>query len=38
MITFLFTFTYSPPYVSFIPLDGIDAELSFTGAGRPRLQ
>jgi len=31
MITFLFTFTFSPPYESFIPLAGIDAELSFTG-------
>jgi Lipoxygenase len=29
---FLFTFTYSTPYVPFIPLDGIDADLSFTGA------
>ena len=32
MVDFLFTFTFSPPYVPFIPLDGIDAELSFTGA------
>jgi hypothetical protein len=32
MVDFLFTFTFSPPYVAFIPLDGIDAELSFTGA------
>jgi hypothetical protein len=31
MITFLFTFTYSPPYESFIPLAGVDAEPSFTG-------
>jgi hypothetical protein len=32
MVGFLFTFAFSPPYVPFIPLDGIDAELSFTGA------
>jgi hypothetical protein len=32
MAGFLFTFAFSPPYVPFIPLDGIDAELSFTGA------
>jgi hypothetical protein len=32
MVDFLFTFTFSPPYVPFIPLEGIDAELSFTGA------
>jgi hypothetical protein len=32
MVNFLFTFAFSPPYVPFIPLDGIDAELSFTGA------
>jgi hypothetical protein len=31
MITFLFTFSFSPPYESFIPLAGIDTELSFTG-------
>jgi hypothetical protein len=31
MITFLFTFTYSPPYEAFIPLAGIDADLSFKG-------
>jgi hypothetical protein len=31
MITFLFTFTYSPPYESFIPLAGIDADLPFRG-------
>ena len=32
MVNFLFTFAFSRPYVPFIPLDGIDAELSFTGA------
>ena len=32
MADFLFTFAFSPPYVPFIPLEGIDAELSFTGA------
>jgi hypothetical protein len=32
MVDFLFTFAFSTPYVPFIPLDGIDAELSFTGA------
>jgi hypothetical protein len=31
MITFLFTFTYSPPYEPFIPLAGIDTDLPFTG-------
>lgn len=31
MITFLFTFTYSPPYESFIPLAGIDTDLPFKG-------
>jgi hypothetical protein len=31
MATFLFTFVYSPPYVSFIPVAGIQAELSFRG-------
>jgi hypothetical protein len=29
MLTFLFTFIYSPPYASFIPIAGIDADLSF---------
>jgi hypothetical protein len=32
LATFLFTFIYSPPYESFIPLAGIEAEQSFTGA------
>jgi hypothetical protein len=32
MATFLFTFTYSPPYEPFIPLAGVDADLPFTGA------
>jgi hypothetical protein len=31
MVTFLFTFIYSPPYESFIPLGGVDADQSFTG-------
>ena len=31
MVGFLITFAFSPPYLPFIPLDGIDAELSFTG-------
>jgi hypothetical protein len=31
LMTFLFAFIYSPPYESFIPLAGIDAELSFKG-------
>jgi len=31
MITFLFTFSFTPPYEAFIPLAGIDKELSFTG-------
>ena len=31
MITFLFTFTYSPPYEPFIPLAGIDTDLPFKG-------
>jgi hypothetical protein len=32
MIDFLFAFAFSTPYMPFIPLDGIDADLSFTGA------
>jgi len=32
MATFLFTFIYSTPYESFIPLGGVKADLSFTGA------
>jgi hypothetical protein len=32
MVTFLFTFIYSTPYESFIPLGGVDADQSFTGA------
>jgi hypothetical protein len=31
MVNFLFTFIYSTPYEPFIPLAGIEAELSFTG-------
>ncbi len=31
MVTFLFTFTYSPPYEPFIPLAGIDTDLPFRG-------
>jgi hypothetical protein len=31
MATFLFTFIYSTPYESFIPLGGVKADLSFTG-------
>jgi hypothetical protein len=32
LITFLFTFIYSPPYEPFIPLAGVEADQSFTGA------
>jgi hypothetical protein len=32
MVTFLFTFIYSTPYESFIPLGGVNADQSFTGA------
>jgi hypothetical protein len=32
LISFLFTFIYSAPYVSFIPLAGVDQELPFTGS------
>jgi hypothetical protein len=32
LTNFLFTFIYSTPYEPFIPLAGIDADLSFTGA------
>ena len=32
LATFLFTFIYSTPYESFIPLAGIEADQSFTGA------
>jgi hypothetical protein len=31
LISFLFTFIYSPPYTPFIPLAGIREDLSFTG-------
>jgi len=31
LATFLFTFAFSTPYVPFIPIDGIEADLSFTG-------
>jgi hypothetical protein len=31
MATFLYTFVYSPPYIPFIPLAGVEAELSFRG-------
>ena len=33
MANFLFTFTYSPPYVPFIPIDGVEADRSFNGDG-----
>ena len=34
MADFLFTFTFSPPYVPFIPIDGIDnTDLTFSGDG-----
>jgi hypothetical protein len=32
MVTFLFTFSFSPPYVPFIPLTGVDAQPPFTGS------
>jgi hypothetical protein len=32
MTTFLFTFVYSPPYIPFIPPDGIAEDLPFVGA------
>jgi hypothetical protein len=31
LANFLFTFAFSTPYVPFIPLDGIEADLPFTG-------
>lgn len=31
MATFLYTFVYSPPYIPFIPVAGVEAELSFRG-------
>lgn len=31
MATFLFTFIYSPPYIPFIPVAGVEAELPFQG-------
>jgi hypothetical protein len=31
MATFLFTFVYSPPYIPFIPVAGVEAELPFRG-------
>ncbi|HMG03851.1 MAG TPA: lipoxygenase family protein [Chthoniobacterales bacterium] len=31
MATFLFTFVYTPPYVPFIPVAGVQADLSFRG-------
>ncbi len=31
MANFLFTFVYTPPYASFIPIAGVEAELSFRG-------
>ena len=34
MATFLFIFIYSPPYIPFIPLAGIDADLSFRGPAK----
>jgi hypothetical protein len=33
MANFLFTFVYTPPYMSFIPIAGLEAELSFHGPG-----
>jgi lipoxygenase len=33
MATFLFTFVYSPPYIPFIPVAGVEAELPFRGPG-----
>ena len=37
MITFLFTFSFSPPYIPFIPLAGIGEELPFTdSSGAPQ--
>jgi hypothetical protein len=33
MLTFLFTFSFSTPYESFIPLGGVDADLTFKGTG-----
>jgi hypothetical protein len=33
MANFLFTFVYTPPYASFIPIAGVEAELSFRGPG-----
>jgi hypothetical protein len=33
METFLFTFVYTPPYIPFIPIAGVEAELSFRGPG-----
>lgn len=32
MINFLMTFGYSPPYIPFIPIAGVDADLPFSGA------
>src|SRR5262245_34657756 len=34
LTAFLFTFVYSPPYIPFIPLDGIREDLSFAGPHR----
>lgn len=31
MATFLFTFVYTPPYIPFIPVAGVQADLSFSG-------
>jgi len=34
MISFLMTFAYSPPYIPFIPIAGVGADLPFTGPAR----
>jgi hypothetical protein len=34
MATFLFTFIYSPPYIPFIPLAGIEADLPYRGPAK----
>jgi len=34
MAAFLFTFIYSPPYIPFIPIGGIDADLSYRGPAK----
>lgn len=34
MAAFLFTFIYSPPYIPFIPIAGIEADLSYRGPAK----